>query len=347
MSLKETYNNDNDDVIDVDVIDIELLDKEIKKKSNLCKKNSNNLLKKSSVLQEFTFFSENNINIQSKIKEIPFFTNYFHCFHEYCCIDNFNEINEVNIEKWDINKKYILIKYLKENKIYFNNYFHFLYNNDNLKIYIKRLIETYSYLLKSIIQLDNKKICYFYLNNENIYFNSRLEPIIENFEKSIDFSSITFDSICKIIESFTIENFRFLPLEIFIIHYLNKYNIFSLSLSVIEDIYEEINKTKIFNHFNENIHEDLIHFLSPLINKTKVEIVKKLLKYIHTWDNYCLSLLYIEIIHKVIKELRYDTKYHFLSKWMLLLKKNISNNPSMRETLKNTQEEYMTLLENI
>ena len=123
MSTQEQYNND---IIDVDLIDLELLGKEIKKKSNLYKKNSNNLLKKSSVLQEFTFFSENNINIQSKIKEIPFFTNYFNCFHEYCWINNFNEINEVNIEKWDINKKYILIKYLKENKIYFNNYFHFL-----------------------------------------------------------------------------------------------------------------------------------------------------------------------------------------------------------------------------
>lgn len=373
---------DDSSTIDVNLdINIELLDDEINKKNKLYKKNRNNIYfhdnknKSNSILQEFNFFSQNSIKIQNKIKEIPFYSTQFHCFYEYSFVD-FNEINKDTIEKHDINKKYILIKYLKKNSnhLYFNNYF-FSDNLDSLKslnIYIKKLLETYHYLLKSMIQLDKINICYFNLNpilklnlnlnSENIYFNEKMELIIQNFEKSIDYSKKPFFfDIIKIIESLINENVNmmYFPIEVFIIHYLIKNDIFSLSFSIIQEISIEIEKMYSNNNFfltindnkNENIsiniYNDVSSLLSPLINKRKHEIIEKLTEFIYTWDNYCLSLLYIKMINNIIKNLRYDTKYHFLSKWMFLLKKNISNNPLKRENLENTLEEYLSFIEKI
>jgi hypothetical protein len=64
---------------------------------------------------------------------------------------------------------------------------------------------------------------------------------------------------------------------------------------------------KIYFHFHDekkiyqNISKDISTLLSPWINKPKEEVIKFLSKFIYTWDNYCLSLLYIKMIHNIIK----------------------------------------------
>jgi len=193
-------------------MDIELLDQEINKNNKNSKKvkkikkpdknDKNN--ENDSILQEFNFFSQNSIKIQNKIKEIPFYTTKFHCFSIYSLV-YFNEINKDTnaIETHNLNKKYIIIKYLKKNisnniqYLSFDNYF-FSENlnlSKNKNIYIKKLLETYDDLIKSLLQLNNKSICYFNLYlTENIYFNEKKELIIENFEKSIDYNNY----ICNI-----------------------------------------------------------------------------------------------------------------------------------------------------
>ena len=47
----------------------------------------------------------------------------------------------------------------------------------------------------------------------------------------------------------------------------------------------------------------------------------------------------------IIKIMNYDTNYTFLSKWIILLKKNIYFNPLKRENMENTLEEYNSLLD--
>jgi len=350
-------------------INIELLEQEIDKNNKKVNKNNKNKNKniESSILQELNFFSQNSIKIQNKIKEIPFYATKFHCFSNYSLVD-FNEINKDTntIEKHDLNKKYIIIKYLKKNiqSLSFDSYF-FSENLNlpkNKNIYIKKLLETYHDLIKSLLQLNNKSICYFSLNStENIFFNEKKELIIENFEKSIDYSKKPkpfFLDIIKIInESLTCENIHYFPPEIFIIHYLIKKDVFSLSFSIISEISGEMEKVYINSKNNNsnsnnsnniyskvNIYQDVSSLLSPLVNKTKEEVIDRLSKFIYTWDNYCLSLLYIKMIN-IIKIMNYDTNYTFLSKWIILLKKNIYFNPLKRENMENTLEEYNSLLD--
>jgi len=354
---------------------IELLDQEINKNNKNSKKikkpdknDKNN--ENDSILQEFNFFSQNSIKIQNKIKEIPFYTTKFHCFSNYSLVD-FKEINKDTnaIETHNLNKKYIIIKYLKKNisnniqYLSFDNYF-FSENlnlSKNKNIYIKKLLETYDDLIKSILQLNNKTICYFNLYlTENIYFNEKKELIIENFDKSIDYNNYyskkhTFLDVIKIlIESLTYENIQYFPPEVFIIHYLIKKDVFSLSFTIISELSSEMEKVYLkskniydnSNIYNKiNIYQDISSLLSPFVNKPKEEIIYMLSKFIYTWDNYCLSLLYIKMINNIIKNMNYDTKYTFLSKWIILLKKNISFNPLKRESMENTLEEYNSLLD--
>ena len=357
--------------INIDLLDQEIIKNKKRKNHNKCKKIGKTPNNNDSILQEFNFFSQNSIKIQNKIKEIPFYTTMFDCFSKYSFVD-FNELNndknnepiENNepIKKYDLNKKYIIVKYLKKDIpiLYFNNYFLLdnLESPKNKNIFIKKLLETYDDLLKSLIQLNNKSICYFNLNStENIYFNEKMELIIEgkSFEKSIDYdySNKNFClDIIKIVEELLIithENIHSFPPEVFIIHYLIKKDVFSLSFSIIQEICNEMEK--IYFHFHDekkiyqNISKDISTLLSPWINKPKEEVIKFLSKFIYTWDNYCLSLLYIKMIHNIIKNLNYDTKYTFLSKWIILLKKNISINPLKRESLENTLEEYLCILD--
>jgi hypothetical protein len=46
----------------------------------------------------------------------------------------------------------------------------------------------------------------------------------------------------------------------------------------------------------KKIYQDISTLLSPWINKPKEEVIKFLSKFIYTWDNYCLSLLYIKMM---------------------------------------------------
>ena len=66
-----------------------------------------------------------------------------------------------------------------------------------------------------------------------------------------------------------------------------------------------------------------------------------IIKYVNTWDNYGLSVLFINLVGNIVRV--FSLKNCFFSKWLNILTKNIHSNPLMRESLKDTMEKYENL----
>jgi hypothetical protein len=196
------------------------------------------------------------------------------------------------------------------------------------------LVLSFEYLLNSIIQLNKKRICYFQWSTENIYFNDKDQPILENFDNSIEYQNIsTINPLLLKTKTFHKNQ----PLEVFILYYMIKHEYDTLSSSSLEEIYKNIT-------FITISYQDFISLYQPLINLPKKTIFMKLTSFIETWDNYGLCSIYLEFIEKIILHSAFDTKFHFLPKWRALLKKNTSNDPFLREKLQVTEERFQQIL---
>jgi len=300
--------------------DIELLNKEILKNPSHKKPFFPEF---HSVWKDYSL-SKNTIHIQELIKEIPFYSYYFHCFQKYILADF--------PEKIDLEPKYVIFKYLLAKKTYFNDYLVIsddIFNNfEWKKNLIQNLVSSFEYLLNSISLLNKKKICYFQWSTESIYFNEKGHPILENFDNCLKYQDLSIYSL----------NFdKYQPPEVFILYYMIHHNCETLSLSVLEEIYKN-NSTLISSY------QDFISLYQPFINLPKKTIFTKLFSFIDTWDIYGLCSIYLEYVEKIILHSPFDTKFHFLPKWRSLLKKNISINPFMRENLQVIEEKFQQIL---
>ena len=315
---------------------IELLKQEIEKKE---KKYHVSPIEYTSVIQEFHFFSENDILIQNKLKEIPFFHYHFYCFekHHFLAIQ---EVNEEKMEKKEIKKKYLLFRYKKERKVYLEDYFsrYSLLSNSLLtkNTYIRNLIQLYEKMLQTLIKMNKSGICYFNWKKDNIFMNEKDYPILENFDKSIDFSSINEEYISKLCK--VEKELKYMPLESIILCFTIKYEYNSLSIGILEDLFIKLKK-----QLSSLQYEEFISLFQPFINLSKKDIINKLMNSINTWDNYGLSILFTDYVEDLIKKNRFETKFPFLPKWLLILKKNADINPKKRENLEKTLELFKDL----
>jgi hypothetical protein len=222
--------------------------------------------------------------------------------------------------------------------IHFND---FLFNLPNPKLLILHTLETFSYLLQSLIKLNNNNICFFNLSSENIFFTDNFKPIIRNFEKSLLINKLDESYISKIIEG--IDDFTYKPIEIHVLFYLIINNEETLSYTFIETICNEyiknISVLKLFSQqYIDNYRNECVLFLKKYINKPKSFIIDKLLEYYDTWDNYSLSVLYLHIIGNICR--CFSLKGTFLNKLIIILSKNITPDPSKREQLQQTFAHY-------
>ena len=116
----------------------------------------------------YDFFSINEIKICEKIRKIPYFENH------YIILENYDEIKAADLRERGIGNldftpqnKYLLLQYPNNKCIQFNDYF---YRMDTPKQFIFKLLDSFSYLLTSLIQL-NENICFFNVSTKNIIFN--------------------------------------------------------------------------------------------------------------------------------------------------------------------------------
>jgi hypothetical protein len=303
------------------------------------------------------FFIENELFISNLISQMINYKKYFYIPSK---IEKINLINvdDENIDnfetEYDINLKYrkkiksnnILLKYDNIPILNFKNYL-----SPEKKYFFYKIINIYTKLLKSINLLNENNIFFNNLNNENIFINLFDSPIISDFSFSIYFNS---SSIKENLNNFILEydpSYIQWPIEIHTIAYIFHNNLNSLSKSNIDKIINDnIHNNFIFENFSDNIkkkyYDDGISFLSKFINKRKDEIILNIISYFKSWDNYALSILYLEIIIKMYKSVK-NKNNKFILDFMKLLLKNISFNPEQRFSLKDTKLYFNNILNNI
>jgi hypothetical protein len=293
------------------------------------------------------FFSVNEINICEKIKEIPYYSNYFKILIDYDYI-KFGQLGKKIIEKININdienKKLLLFQYENVNNKY--KYFNdFLFTLNSPKLIILHTLLSFEYLLNSLIKLNDTNICYFNLSSENILFYVN-NPMLQNFRQSISISKLDENYIANIIKH--TDDFTCKPLEVQVLFYLIKNNLDTISYGFIEQISEiYISNLSILRFFPENyiisFKNSCIETLKKYINKDKNAIISHIMKKYSTWDNYSISILYLHIFINISNV--FLLKDTFINKLIDLLIKNIDPEPLKRESLETTLEKYNSLYE--
>jgi hypothetical protein len=313
-------------------INLELLEKEVNKKSNFI--NNDTTSDKESVICLYDFFCSNNIKICEKIKEHYYLTDNYYIINEFSTI-SISEITDKNIylkKTSNENNKYVLLQY---NKVKYLDFYNFLFNLSNLKLFIFHVLDSYQFLLNSLLKLQEINICFFNLSVKNIIFTKKYKPILQNFSTSLMLNKCDdIDYFSKIIDK--IEDYVYKPIEIHVIFYLIKNNEDSLSFYAIDSIcnnfIQNMEILSLFSqNFKDNYYKTSINCLKKYINKPKKEIITEILKYSNTWDNYELSILYLHIIGNISRT--FSLKDTFINKLAIILEKNISSEPLSRDTL--------------
>ena len=294
-------------------------------------------------IQKCDFFSINEIKICNKIKKIPYFSNYFSIVTNYSLI-TVGEMSEVVFEQIvdkdaHISENYVLIEYNTENKSKMPDLNMFLFNLPSPKLFVFHILDSYSYLLESLIQLCDKNICFFDLCPENIGFNGNYKPLLQNFQLSLLYTTLNEEYIANIITK--IKDYTHKPLEIHLLFYLIANNEVSISYSLMETICTNyMNNMSVLSFFSQKYRDSYKkaceEFLKQYINRPKTEIIQELLMYHDKWDNYSISVIYLHIVGHISQV--FALKDTFINKMAIQLSRNLHPNPSKRETLSNSKE---------
>jgi len=309
--------------------------------------NHDNHKKNKTKITIYDFYSINEANISDIIKNWNYYSNNYAVVDDYDYI-NISQLGEKYIDKLNLtnNQKYLIFKYKNENYVPFND---FLFNITNPKLFIFHVIESFSYILKSLIELNNNNICFFNLSPQNIVFNLDCgeKPILHNFQLSLQISCFNNSYITHIINK--LEDYTYKPLEIHVLFYLIKNNIQTISYSLIEDISEMFVKNlSVLEFFSEKYKESYknscISTLKKYINKPKNEIIEDILSNIDKCDVFSVSVLYLHIFHNISRI--FTLKLTFINKIVVELAKNIHPNPANRNKLEGLFESYTNIFNN-
>ena len=286
----------------------------------------------------YDFFCLNNIEICKKIKEQYNLTSKYHVINSYSQL-TFGEVSEKHIHyntntnnNTNNNHKYVLLEYNKLERLDFDDFFIKL---TTPKLFIFHVLDSYEFLLNSLLDLEKINVCFFNLSTTNIIFTKNYKPMLRHFN-----TSLLLDK-CSDIEYFLqmidkISDYTYKPIEIHVVFYLIKNNEDSLSFSAIDTICDNFVKNmsilSLFSQeYRENYYRTSIDCLKKYINKPKLDIINQILMYSNTWDNYELSILYLHIFSNITRT--FLLKDTFINKLTNILSKNIGPDPSKRETL--------------
>ena len=247
----------------------------------------------------YDFFSINEIKIGEIIEDIPYYRNYYDIITDYDFID-IGKIGEKIIENVDLDSKnkdtkYVVFNYNDEKRIGFRDFLFNLPIIKNNRQFVFNILNTYSFLLNSLIKLNENGVCFFELSTENIVFSPYSRPFLNSFKNSLLISDLNESYIHKIVKN--IDNYTYKPLEVHVLFYLIVNNEETMSLSFIEAISNNyVKNMDVLSLFSQNYKDSYekscVETLKKYINRSKSAIIADILNYSKYWDNYSLSILY-------------------------------------------------------
>lgn len=207
------------------------------------------------------------------------------------------------------------------------------------------LLYSYDYLLQNIKTLNEHGIIHFDLKLSNILIEkSKKIPIIIDFGLSIPLDDIRPETYRKYFYAYR-PSYYIWCIEIHIICYLVKVNpvLTKDALRGLIDEYVQSNiGLKIFSDtFVRRFRDTAVDYYTKHVvdtGETRDEIIKKLLKYIHTWDSYSLSLMFLcFLLFMSLSGFIHNKLVIEFSKVLLL---NFHPNPEKRLTFDETKKKY-------
>lgn len=326
-----------------------------KSDKNKIKKDTNVVTK----IKPHNFFTKNEININNSLHLLE------HKVNRYIPIKKatklrINEVDDDIIKQTEISKgnEYIMIKYEENEGENIEGITRFLYNKGE-KEYIYGVIESYFYIIKTFFQLQKEGIIYYNFSSEKIKFKDIYNPhcLLYDFELSLMERKIKLNENTnktnknEIIEYFQnfitkSQNFTFKPFEVHVLFYLYKMD---------EQYLSKYKITQIINKYVENmgnilkgqtekmIKQECHQYMDLFINKNKEEIMIQLIMNYKTWDNYSVSILYLNLVENIIQG--YKIQMRFMSKFQDILNQNLSQNPNHRMTIGETINKFNDLFQ--
>lgn len=305
------------------------------------KKTSNNR----STIINYSHFSVNEANIADKIKQIPYYSNFFSILDDYEAL-NISQLNGNIVEKLKNtdNIQYYLFKYLDKNCI---DFIDFLYDSTCIKKLIYDIINSFQHILNGLYLLNENNVCFFNISPKNIVFleNFREKPVLNNFRFSLNLNILNYNYFSHILNK--VDDFTYQPLEIHILFYFIKHNMETISYSFIEEFsenfVENLNILRLFSEkYKKSYKEQCIEFMRKYINLPKKEIIDNILERNNKWDVYGISMVYLHIFGCISRI--FSLKQCFISKITLELSRNLHPNSDKRMSLEETLNIFNKLL---
>lgn len=259
------------------------------------------------------------IKIQSIIKTIPYFDLYFYTFFSYEDVKLGIMETEDDIEEITMQNQLVSLKYK-----YIPQYPYEEYMLD--KKSIKYLFDIHTYLSRGIRKLGPYNIIHFDINNNNIIISQEV-PMLKISNKCLCLLDSDFLKEYKLLFN---RYPHYKPFEMHVIYYLMETSQESISISNIYYLWDEYIKTRDNAQFKDDT--DGINFLKIFINLPKLHIIKELLKYSSTWNQYFVSLF----ILRELKEKHCSRTNNFVLKWKEWL--HASTNIDPRKRTNNTEQ---------
>jgi len=310
-------------------------------KSNICSKSEkrSKLVKKSESVVNEIIIGELLDNMENNIDK----NRYLYVIEH--SDTNVRDLQSMQIDKCNVIADLSLIE-LTYSPMYTNDMFDYMVTfadilpalNIHTNKKLSLIFETYMILLKSIDLMIENNIVHLNLNNDNVIFDNNFFAKIQDFSFSLNTQKFKPDNFVYNVQLDT------WPLEVHLISYLITRNIDMLQRENTEEVINNFiftNKDNC-NFYNFNNFDLCKKVIEKYIGKTTKYIIKDVLLFHDTWDNYALSILYLKIINS-----SFSQNYNIIiEKFNKLLLKNISIDKEKRLDIQDTRNAYKNILFN-
>ena len=296
---------------------------------------------KSKFIHNIVSFSpklENEILVTELIKElIPYYYNHFYLFNtvkvlKIAEIDDTMERLDSATELEPLNRE-CLVTYNAKKLVYLDAYLKLL-SETNLRKCFCQLIFFYKSLLNSITKLVDIRLLHNNISLDTLIVDEDAELLfLTKFGSTMDIRREKVLQFCSNKENFSTDD-NLLPIEFHLLHY-QIINDTSLSLNNIETVIKRVSQ-------DSNTNQSVLSYFNKYINKTSDLIVTDMIKYADTWDNFAASAAFKSILTDL--EENNSDKNKFISQFMKLLETNMSLNPTHRNTIANTLEQFDSIV---
>ena len=296
-------------------------------------------------LQRMDFNAQNEIDIGSKIKEIPNYQLFYIPIINHCPI-KLSIIDDITLKQCEVVSSNKKTEYMLMDMNFIENYPFYEFLTDiskDKKNIILNILDTYNFLCNSIKILVEQGIVQFDFKSENILYSQKTQnPLIIDFGISFHAPSLNSNNWDNYFYIYA-PDYYIWPLEVHCINYLLNENPEKLTLKSIQKIAKEVTKhnkglTIFTKKFHEEYEKSCVSALEPYINKPVDSTISSLIKNYRTWDNYGLSILYLRLMEFLFGNHFFKNKLIIMFSQLLLL--NIHPDPKKRKTLEETIDTY-------